>query len=267
MTTMQATSTHRIEDATAPLWVGFGPRGWGDVVRDVRNDRPATAGEVIRTAGLDWRVEQYPVEAVIPPAPGEEEPRRVGVPRMLANVRSDTGAVLGVVGDGYRPLQNGDAFALADALVDSGEAHWIGAGSTRGGARVHALMRLDREITIGGASGEDLLPLLLVRNGHDGGLAVTVSVAPFRLACLNGMIVPVEGAARGAVLAGGGAVRAGEKLVCACFSVGLETLRAGIAGRRLTTVTEIGGALRAGTNCGSCIPELREILRESLAPA
>ena len=190
------TERPRIEDATAPLWVGFGPRGWGDVVRDVRNDRPATAGEVIRTAGLDWRVEQYPVEAVIPPAPGGDEPCRVGVPRMLANVRSDTGAVLGVVGDGYRPLQNRDAFALADALVDSGEAHWIGAGSTRGGARVHALMRLDREITIGGATGEDLLPLLLVRNGHDGGLAVTVSVAPFRLACLNGMIVPIEGAAR-----------------------------------------------------------------------
>jgi hypothetical protein len=57
-------------------------------------------------------------------------------------------------------------------------------------------MRLDREIRIGGADGEDILPLLLLRNGHDGGLAVTVSVAPFRLACLNGMLVPVEGAAR-----------------------------------------------------------------------
>ena len=93
------------------------------------------------------------------------------------------------------------------------------------------------------------------------------AVLPSRQALAALLAGPVEGAARGAVLAGGGAVRAGEKLVCACFSVGLETLRAGIAGRRLTTVTEIGGALRAGTNCGSCIPELREILRESLAPA
>ncbi len=57
-------------------------------------------------------------------------------------------------------------------------------------------MRLDREIRIGGADGEDVLPLLLLRNGHDGGLAVTVSVAPFRLACLNGMLLPVAGAAR-----------------------------------------------------------------------
>ena len=34
-------------------------------------------------------------------------------------------------------------------------------------------------------------PLLCFRNGHDGGLAVTVSVAPFRLACLNGMLLPL----------------------------------------------------------------------------
>jgi phage/plasmid-like protein (TIGR03299 family) len=57
-------------------------------------------------------------------------------------------------------------------------------------------MRLDREIRIGGAEGEDVLPLLCFRNGHDGGLAVTVSVAPFRLACLNGMLLPLEGAQR-----------------------------------------------------------------------
>ena len=118
------------------------------------------------------------------------------VPRHVANVRSDTRAVLGVVGDGYEPLQNRAAFAFCDAITDSGQAHWIGAGSTRGGARVHALMRLDREIRIGGAEGEDVLPLLCFRNGHDGGLAVTVSVAPFRLACLNGMLLPLADAQR-----------------------------------------------------------------------
>jgi phage/plasmid-like protein (TIGR03299 family) len=114
----------------------------------------------------------------------------------VANVRSDTRAVLGVVGEGYEPLQNASAFAFCDAITDSGRAHWIGAGSTHDGARVHALMRLDREIRIGGAEGEDVLPLLCFRNGHDGGLAVTVSVVPFRLACLNGMLLPIPGAER-----------------------------------------------------------------------
>ena len=38
------------------------------------------------------------------------------------------------------------------------------------------------------------------------------------------------------------------------------TLHGAIASGRLTSVAEIGAALRAGTNCGSCIPELKAIL-------
>jgi assimilatory nitrate reductase catalytic subunit len=51
------------------------------------------------------------------------------------------------------------------------------------------------------------------------------------------------------------------RTVCACFAVGLRTLYGTILERRLTSVSEIGEALRAGTNCGSCVPELRGILR------
>ncbi len=148
---------------------------------------------MIAAAGLGCAVEQHPLEAVIDRNGSVE---RVCVPKHVANVRSDTGTVVGVVGDGYEPLQNRAAFAFCDAITDSGRAHWIGAGETRGGARVHALMRLDREIRVGGAEREDVLPLLCFRNGHDGGLAVTVAVAPFRLACLNGMLLPLAGAQR-----------------------------------------------------------------------
>lgn len=51
------------------------------------------------------------------------------------------------------------------------------------------------------------------------------------------------------------------KTVCACFNVGMTTLLAGIESGQLVSVATIGAALKAGTNCGSCIPELREILR------
>jgi phage/plasmid-like protein (TIGR03299 family) len=184
---------HRIEDANAPLWLGANLTAWGDVVRAVNPSASHSAAAMIAAADLDWRVEQHPLEAV---ADRERKSLRLPVPRHVANVRSDTRAVLGVVGEGYEPLQNRAAFAFCDAITDSGRAHWIGAGSTRGGARVHALMRLDREIRIGGAEGEDVLPLLCFRNGHDGGLAVTVSVVPFRLACLNGMLLPLPEAQR-----------------------------------------------------------------------
>jgi assimilatory nitrate reductase catalytic subunit len=49
--------------------------------------------------------------------------------------------------------------------------------------------------------------------------------------------------------------------VCACFAVGLNTLHVAITERHLTSVAEIGAILSAGTNCGSCIPELKAILR------
>jgi phage/plasmid-like protein (TIGR03299 family) len=194
MTTTEA-KRHRIEDATSSLWFGRWPSGWGDVVHGVDRGEARSAAAMIDAAGLAWAVEQHPLEAVLANRSGDD-PARVSVPRVVANVRSDTRAVLGVVGEGYEPLQNAAAFAFCDAITDSGEAHWLGAAETRGGARVHALMQLDREIRIGNAEGEDVLPLLSFRNGHDGGLAVTISVAPFRLACLNGMMLPLEGAER-----------------------------------------------------------------------
>ena len=49
-------------------------------------------------------------------------------------------------------------------------------------------------------------------------------------------------------------------LVCACFGVGLNIIRAAIESGAAASVEEIGTALRAGTNCGSCLPELKRIM-------
>ena len=51
--------------------------------------------------------------------------------------------------------------------------------------------------------------------------------------------------------------------VCVCFDVGLNTILAAMADQRLTSVDAIGKALNAGTNCGSCRPQLAQILRET----
>src|SRR5262249_58619557 len=52
-------------------------------------------------------------------------------------------------------------------------------------------------------------------------------------------------------------------IVCACFSVGLATIRAAIEAGAVANVEGIGEALRAGTNCGSCLPELKRILADA----
>ena len=47
--------------------------------------------------------------------------------------------------------------------------------------------------------------------------------------------------------------------VCACFGIGetaiLEAIQSGCA-----TASDIGVRLKAGTNCGSCVPELKALL-------
>jgi assimilatory nitrate reductase catalytic subunit len=74
----------------------------------------------------------------------------------------------------------------------------------------------------------------------------------------------IEPETRMYVLAGGtpgaAAQNAAGRTICACFGVGLNTLHDTITSRRLTDVAAIGAILRAGTNCGSCIPELKAIL-------
>ena len=52
------------------------------------------------------------------------------------------------------------------------------------------------------------------------------------------------------------------RLVCSCFEVGEQQIaravRAGAA-----TVRALGETLRCGTNCGSCVPELKALLARS----
>ena len=52
------------------------------------------------------------------------------------------------------------------------------------------------------------------------------------------------------------------RTVCACFNVGIKTIENTIKEKRLTTPEEIGALLQAGTSCGSCLPELGEILNK-----
>ena len=49
-------------------------------------------------------------------------------------------------------------------------------------------------------------------------------------------------------------------VICSCFGIGINTIISAIETQHLMTVEAIGVALEAGTNCGSCRPELAAIL-------
>jgi assimilatory nitrate reductase catalytic subunit len=76
--------------------------------------------------------------------------------------------------------------------------------------------------------------------------------APQRQALLSGR------AANGAASTG--------PIVCACFGVGLTAIGNAIESGEAADVEAIGKLLRAGTNCGSCVPELKRILATKRAP-
>ena len=52
--------------------------------------------------------------------------------------------------------------------------------------------------------------------------------------------------------------------VCACFGVGKNVLIDKIRQHGLATAESVGDMLRAGTNCGSCVPEIKALIAETL---
>ncbi len=53
-------------------------------------------------------------------------------------------------------------------------------------------------------------------------------------------------------------------VVCACFGVGTNQILSSIRNDNCRTVTDVGKRVRAGTNCGSCIPEIQTLLGENI---
>jgi assimilatory nitrate reductase catalytic subunit len=65
-------------------------------------------------------------------------------------------------------------------------------------------------------------------------------------------------------LIGGPGVTDSGPVVCACFGVGVAAIAEAITSRKATNAEEIGQSLRAGTKCGTCLPEIRSIVAQEL---
>jgi assimilatory nitrate reductase catalytic subunit len=78
---------------------------------------------------------------------------------------------------------------------------------------------------------------------------------------------PLDALSRRALLSGKPADPNADvgRIICACFGVGEKTICRNIDSQNLKNVTEIGKCLKAGTNCGSCLPELQKILSSRVA--
>ncbi len=129
-------------------------------------------------AGLDWEVETRPVfSAEGAPLPAQEVCRWEGEGDEKAPV------TLGVVGPRWTPLQNREAFAVFEPLIDSGELSLHTAGSLFGGRRVWALCQSNMRADV--APNDEVRNYALLSNSHDGTLAVHLGWTPIRVVCAN----------------------------------------------------------------------------------
>jgi phage/plasmid-like protein (TIGR03299 family) len=138
----------------------------------VKVDHLATSAEALEAAKLAWRVSKQPMQL--------ENGR--AVPDHKAVVRDDIGAVLGVVGRQYTPLQNVDAFAFADLLLPGAEGRYETAGSLMGGRRVWMLAKLGEADIV---PGDPVTDYLLLSNSHDGTSSFRVLQTSVRVVCNN----------------------------------------------------------------------------------
>ena len=160
--------SHEVENMFA---VGATPwHGLGNVLEDA-----PTISEAIGLAGLDWEVGLKDLVTV----DGQPVPNR-------ATYRKDTGAILGVVGPRYQPLQNQEAFDWFQPFVDASECELHTAGSLCYGEKVWVLAKLNRENSEI-VPGDEVAKFILLSNSHNGTTAIRVGYTPIRVVCANTM--------------------------------------------------------------------------------
>jgi len=149
-------------------------------------DGVLTSDEAIKEARLTWAVEQKPVFAannLFQPIPG-----------YLANVRSDTKEVLGIVSERYKVAQNKDVFIFADDLIGNGKVKctYETAGSLFNGRRVFMLVNMPK----GRIVEDEYQPYLCLSNAHDGSACLQVFLTGIRVVCNNTLSAALNTARR-----------------------------------------------------------------------
>ena len=160
---------------------------------------PRSIDEALDKAGLGWKVSHGDVLVVRTPEWTDDlgtkhPPELIPAKGFKANLREDTGEVLGIVSDEYEVVDNRDAFRFLDALIGS-ELHFETGGSLWRGRRVWVLARLPEYVELGG---DPSATYIYVANSHDGSMAVTAAVTPIRIVCANTLGAALRQADHGA---------------------------------------------------------------------
>ena len=151
-------------------------------------DHHMTGAEALREAGLDWTVETAPM--FFKPS-GTMNMREILYKKAV--IRTDTNAVLGIVGRNYVPMQNATLSQWLDPIATAG-AKFDSAGALFGGERIWFLADVNLSYEV--VPGDIVHNYILLTNGHDGKNAFRYLPTSVRVVCNNTLT--------GALSAGGG---------------------------------------------------------------
>jgi phage/plasmid-like protein (TIGR03299 family) len=156
--------------AGEPAWHGLGKNVSGAFDSD----------QALEWGGLDWKVSLWDVFA----GPDRNSrPISVIAPDHRAVVRTDTQAVLGVVGTKYKLFQNAELGQFMDGLVGEKLAVFHTAGSLDGGKRVWMQMLLPQDYYV---TPKDVTQAFVLGTmAHDGTGAIKFSLSTNRVVCQN----------------------------------------------------------------------------------
>ena len=175
------------EDGESSVVASAGLAPWHGLGESAPED--ATIWSAFERANLTWSVEQVDLSY----SASDLRTRRVDT--HLANTRSDTGALLGVVGRGYVPVQIPDMAAFIESLVGESGAVVESVGSIRSGRRVFASLTLPEHLVVG--RNDHIKRHLVVVNGHDGAMSFRAFWTSIRIICGNAMTAALRDAVGG----------------------------------------------------------------------
>jgi phage/plasmid-like protein (TIGR03299 family) len=168
-------SSEMFENDTAMYRKEKAWHGLGVVVNEDCNPRQA-----LREAHLDWNVvPSTEVSCTYQTADGWMDTSNTT--KKVANIRQDTGDIVGWVSPSYNVVQNAELAELAyslggdDTVVES-------FGSLRNGGRIYCLVKCDSFMA---QSNDRVEQYMLLCNGHDGSMTLSGLPTSVRVVCAN----------------------------------------------------------------------------------
>src|SRR5271154_1490613 len=169
---------------TAMFCVGDRDAAWHRLGQ--RTPNAVTWAEAIRLADLDWTVVKK--QLYFRNALGHV----TEAANHMATTRSDDGAFLGIVGDGYQLIQNAEAFTFCDDLLAQADgAKYESAGGLGNGEQIWVMARIpEADFTIDG--GDEHKAYLLVSTSHDGSQSLIMKLVDERVVCANTLAIAMS---------------------------------------------------------------------------